>query len=138
MACERIRFLPRLDYLEYLDLLASADVLLDPPHFGGVNSTYDGLALGQPIVTWPSQYHRGRYTAGCYRKMGVDDCIVRSLAEYVERAIHLASDRRYRADVSRRIEESRSVLFHDEQAVRAHQEMFEQLIEISRDRQTDQ
>jgi CRISPR-associated protein Csy1 len=123
-----------LDYLEYLDLLASADILLDPPHFGGVNSTYDGLALGQPIVTWPSSYHRGRYTAGCYRKMGVDDCIVTSAEEYVERAIQLANEVGYRAKVSRRIEESRSVLFHDVQAVQAHQEMFEQLIEVSRSR----
>ena len=131
---QRIQFMPRLDYGAYLDLLAAADVLLDPPHFGGVNSTYDGLALSKPIVTWPSAFHRGRYTAGCYRKMGVEDCIVHSAKEFVDLAVTLATEPDLRWQVSQRIRDASDVLFQDFQAVHAHQQMFEQMIEISRSR----
>ena len=61
---ERIVFLPRQSRPDYLSLMAAADVLLDPPYFGGVNTTYDGISLAKPIVTMPSRFHRGRYTYG--------------------------------------------------------------------------
>ncbi|MEK6236896.1 MAG: tetratricopeptide repeat protein, partial [Planctomycetales bacterium] len=50
----RVVFLPRQDRPRYLNLLAAADVLLDPPYFGGVNTTYDGFSLNKAIVTCPS------------------------------------------------------------------------------------
>src|SRR5262249_8201747 len=58
---ERIVFLPCLQNADYLSLLAAADVLLDPLHYGGVNSSYDGFSLHKPIVTLPTRYQRGRY-----------------------------------------------------------------------------
>src|SRR5207244_780770 len=57
---ERIRFVPKLNPPEFLSLMAQADVLLDPLHFGGGNTSYEGLALGVPIVTMPSRFLRGR------------------------------------------------------------------------------
>ncbi len=45
----RIRILPRMTKADFYQLLASADVVLDTPHYGGgANTTYDTLALGKP------------------------------------------------------------------------------------------
>ena len=50
---QRVRMLPRLGWMDYLSLISLADVMLDPFHFGGGLTTYDGLALAVPIVTLP-------------------------------------------------------------------------------------
>ena len=94
---ERIVFLPFQATADYLSLVAAADVLLDPLHFGGVNSTYDGFSLNQPIVTLPSSYQRGRYTLGCYKKMEILDCVATSPDHYVDIAVALGTDRRFAA-----------------------------------------
>ena len=38
--------------------LASADVILDPLHFSGGNTTFEALAMGTPIVTLPGTFMR--------------------------------------------------------------------------------
>jgi protein O-GlcNAc transferase len=68
---ERIVFAPALRQLDFFRLLLAADVILDPFHFGGGNSTYEALALGVPIVTMPGAFMRGRVTNACYKKMGL-------------------------------------------------------------------
>ena len=57
--------------------------MLDPTHFGGGNSSYEGLALGIPIVTLPSEFLKDRITYALYKKIGLNDCIVSSREDYV-------------------------------------------------------
>ncbi len=130
--CDRIVFVPWQATADYLALTAAADVLLDPPYFGGVNTTYDGLALGKAIVTQPSGFHRGRYTFACYRKMGYTECVACTDEDYVRIAVSLGSDAEYRAEVERQIRRRSPRLFRDSQAVREHERLFTQLIEEAR------
>jgi predicted O-linked N-acetylglucosamine transferase (SPINDLY family) len=123
--------LPHQSQSEYLSLLAAADVLLDPPHFGGVNSTFDGLALGKPIVTWPSDFHRGRFTLGCYRRMGLDDAVAASAEEYVQKAVAMGSEPDLRREVAARIRASRHVLFEDPLAVSEHERILRHLADLA-------
>jgi len=115
---ERVRFLPRVAYGEYLELLRLADVVLDTVHFSGGATTLDALAMGTPIVTLPGQFMRGRQTLGCYRRLDIDDCIAGSAEEYVEKAVKIASDRELRAELSRRILDAAPELFEDLEMVR--------------------
>ncbi len=131
---DRIVFLPFQPADDYLSLIAAADVLLDPLHFGGVNSTYDALSLNQPIVTLPSTLHRGRYTLGCYRKMGLSDCIANSPAQYVEIVLRLAHDVDFRASVVAAIRDTSPLLFDDPVAVSEHERIFSILIDEIRAR----
>lgn len=93
----RVHVLPRMPAEAFQDLLAAADVLLDPWRFGGGNTTYEGLAWGTPIVTAPGEFMRGRVTLGCYSQMG---CLgtpfewpcVGQESDYAERAVRLAGD----------------------------------------------
>lgn len=127
----RIVFLPRLEFTDYLQLLSVADVVLDPPHFGGVNSTYDALAIGQPIVTLPSDYHRGRYTAGCLKQIGVSATIASDADDYVRLAVTLATDRSLRTDLIHTLRRASPALFHDDRSVREHERIFADLVELA-------
>ena len=88
----RVRVAPRMGHAAFLQHLAGADVVLDPYHFGGWNSSCDAFALGRPIVTLPGFLLPGRYTLGLYQEMGIEGCIARSAQEYVEIALRLARD----------------------------------------------
>lgn len=129
---QRIRFLPWMPYPEYLNLVNVTDVLLDPLRYGGGVTAYDGLAVGTPIVTLPSQYQRGRFTLGCYRKIEVLDCVASSTEEYVELAVRLGSNRDYRRSVTERILAANHVLFEDIDAVRQYEAFFEQMVATAR------
>jgi predicted O-linked N-acetylglucosamine transferase (SPINDLY family) len=125
---QRVHLLPRLDQHAYLSLLYHAEVLLDPPHFAGGNSTYDGLSLGKPIVTRPSPYQRGRYTLGCYRQMRFVDCVVETANQYIELAVRLGIDPDFRHSVSARLLAASHVLFEDHSVVSEHERIFRELL----------
>ncbi len=99
----RIRFVPRSEHRKFLQYVAAADIVLDPFHFGGCNSSCDALSLGVPVVTLPGSQLPGRFTLGLYKEIGLDSCIARSADEYVEIALRLGRDAEYRKSVSEQI-----------------------------------
>jgi predicted O-linked N-acetylglucosamine transferase (SPINDLY family) len=125
-AAQRIVFLPPQSFADYCRLLQLADVILDTPHYGAGSSCYDLFSCNIPVVTLPGELIIGRITQACYRKMGVDDLIVRSGEEYVANAVQVATDRDYRSNVTKRIADRSDVLFNDTEAVREHERFFEQ------------
>jgi protein O-GlcNAc transferase len=114
---ERVIFVPRIPQAHFFRLLMMADVILDPPFFGGGNTTYEALAMGLPIVTWPGPFMRGRVTEGCYRQMGFTELVADSFDSYVEIAHRLANDAAWRAGVKNEIAARSSALFEDAHAV---------------------
>jgi protein O-GlcNAc transferase len=119
---DRIRFLPKLKRPEFLNLMAVSDVLLDPLHFGGGNTSYEGLAVGVPIVTLPSRLLRGRITFALYQQMGMLDCVVHSPGEYIELALRLGTDKAYRETVRAKIVDGNSVLYENSTGVKELEE----------------
>lgn len=131
---ERVHILPRLREHEFLGLLSLADVVLDTRHYGGVNTTYQALAAGTPIVTWPGAFQRGRYTFGAYQKMGLLDCVADSAEHYVSKALQLGTDKAYRQQISRQIRQASPVLFNDERAAVELADHFDEAVVRARDR----
>ncbi len=129
---ERVRFVPRMDRTRYLNLVALADVVLDTYHYNGHNTTYDAIAAGVPVVTLPSDYQHGRYTAAVYRQMGVTDCIASSVEEYITLALRLATDRAERADIAARLHAASGAIFENQHAVDEMAEFFEYALETAR------
>jgi len=128
-AAERIRFLPRQGYADYLQLLQRCEVMLDPLHFGGGKTTLDALSLGVPIVTLPGPFMRGRATFACYRQMGIDECVAGDAADYAHKAVRLATEPDYRAAVSRELG-TRSVLLAERRdMVRQLEEFLQRAVE---------
>lgn len=124
----RILFLPNLPHSDYLNLLAIGNVVLDPPHFCGMNSTLEAFAVGTPVVTLPSQLQRGRHTLGMYVRMGINECIARSQEEYVNIAINLANNRPHREQLKKRILTHNHVLFEDDQVVDGFARFFQSVV----------
>ncbi len=132
VAADRVQFLPRQVRDEFLNLMRLCDVMLDPLHFGGGNTTYEALAQGVPIVTFPSPYMRGRVTAACYKKMGLADCIAGSPREYVDLAVRLATEPDSRKCFSTRILAANHVLYEDRQSLDELEDFLEIAIERAR------
>jgi protein O-GlcNAc transferase len=126
---DRIQFLPRQSFADYLNLLLLADVLLDTPHFSGGNTTFDAFGLNLPVVTLPGLLMRGRQTLACYRKMGLLDCVAQTSQDYVDLAVRLAQDADYRAAMRTKIAERSDVLFDDTAAVREIEKFLVQAFE---------
>jgi CRISPR-associated protein Csy1 len=107
----RIRFLSNMPHDRYLAVLAAADVVLDPLHFGGCNSSAEALGLGVPVVTLPGTHLFGRFTLGMYEEMGLRDCVADSTDAYVDRAVQIATEPDRRAHLAREIGARSGVLF---------------------------
>ena len=129
---DRILFVPRMPHADYLNLVTMGDVLLDPRPYGSGVTAYDGFSLGKPIVTFPTQYQRGRYAYGCYRRMRILDCVAASAEEYIELAVRLGTDGDWRRSISDRILAASHVLFEDLDVVRQHEQFFEQAFRTAR------
>jgi predicted O-linked N-acetylglucosamine transferase (SPINDLY family) len=119
-----VTFVPRVGRAAFLRLLTTADVVLDPLHFGGGNTSFQALGLGLPIVTLPSELMRGRVTAGCYRKMEFETCIAQNAGEYVDLAVRLGTDPEFNSLVRSQIASRSHLLFEDPAAVRELEEFF--------------
>lgn len=120
----RVAFVNRLSEQQFLMLLKCADVLLDPPHFGGGNTSYEALALEIPIVTWPGPFMRGRVTAGIYRTMGFTDLIADDAEHYLQLAYRVANDLEYRRYCQEQIRQRSSVLYENMAAVHEMEDFF--------------
>lgn len=129
---DRVQWVPRLDQDDFLNLMAVSDVMLDPLHFGGGNTSYQALSIGLPIVTLPSAFLRGRVTAACYRMMGLFDCIARNTSEYIDLAVRFGTDPQYQAQISTCILAANSVLFEDTAAVEGIEQFFRSAVEVAR------
>jgi protein O-GlcNAc transferase len=121
---DRVLFLPSLPQSQFMQLLASSDVMLDTLHFNGMNSSLEALAVGLPVVTLPTELQRGRHTRAMYLKMGITDCIAASTEEYVDIAARLGTDATFRRDLRERILSRNYVLYEDERVVLEFERFF--------------
>ncbi len=122
-AGERIRFLPRLSGADFIRAQALADVVLDTPGFSGGKTSLEAFAVGQPVVTLPSRYLRGRLTHGFYRRMGLDDLVAASPESFVAMALKLGREAGFRAEAKDRIAEQAPRLWGTAEAVRAFEDL---------------
>lgn len=110
---ERILILGQLARADFLTLFMLCDLVLDPFHYSGGNSSLEGFAVGSPIVTWPGKYMRARHTAGFYHLMGLDDLVARDHEDYIALAIRLGQDPAAREAVRSRILGACGLLYDD-------------------------
>jgi len=128
---DRIRFLPLLSYPDYLNLLALADVQLDTLHFGGGSTSYEGLAVGTPIVTLPTRFLRGRITFSHYKQMQVLDCVASDPQEYIDIALRLGTDPAFRQTIRDKILAANGVLFENAAGIRELEQFFHKAVKAA-------
>ncbi len=87
---ERLIFAPRVAPPDYLARFAVADVFLDTfPYNAGTTAT-DALWSGLPILTCSGRTYVSRMAGSLLNSAGLQGFISGSLAEYEEKAVHLA------------------------------------------------
>lgn len=107
----RVRFLPLVPRPDYLSLLSCCDVLLDPIHFGGGNSSLESLGMLTPIVTIEGAFLRNRITSAIYRQVGLEDWIAADVPQYVDLAVELATSSEQRQLARERLQAVKPKLF---------------------------
>jgi len=115
---ENTIFLPRMSQADYLCLLETVDLLLDPIYFGSGNTFYESMALGTPLVTMPGDYMRGRIVAGGYKQMKLENPpIAMDIQDYIELTVKLAQDTELRSLMKQEIRSAaQKHLFNDQEA----------------------
>ena len=129
---DRVIFVPRMDGDDFMGLLGVADALLDTPHFGGGNTSFEAFSAGIPIVSWPTALMRGRVTFAQYRAMGIKELIAENAETYIDLALRLAGDLPFREEMKKRIAENNHHLFERHEAVRDMESFFIAAVEASR------
>jgi predicted O-linked N-acetylglucosamine transferase (SPINDLY family) len=120
----RIVFLPFMPFERFMRLLCVADVILDTPHFNGMNSSLQAFAAGTPVVTLPGEFQRGRHTQAMYRKMGIFDCIAEDSRHYGDIAVRIATDPAHARTLRERILACNHVLFQDRRVIDEFERFF--------------
>src|SRR5208337_4116099 len=115
---ERIIFLPRLPFNDFLSFMISADAVLDTPYFCGGTTSLEMFAVGCPIVAWPGPLMASRFTYGYYKKMGVMDLVCEDSEQYIQRAVRLANDADWKKQISEKILERNGILYSNPDSVR--------------------
>jgi predicted O-linked N-acetylglucosamine transferase (SPINDLY family) len=128
---DRILWLPAQKGDDFINLLAVCDVMLDTPHFNGMNTSLEAFATGTPVVTLPMLLQRGRHTFGMYAKMDIDDCIASDPQDYVKIAVQIGTDPSLRRSLSERILSANSVLFEDIRVVQEFERFFTEAVVVA-------
>ena len=128
---DRVIFIPRMPREKYLGLLLLADAVLDIPAFSGGNSSFEALAMGAPIVTWPQEFMRGRVTAAFYKQMGLNELIATDAESYLALALRLAQDTDFKSRMRADIQANVYKLYERHEVVREMESFFISAYEAS-------
>jgi len=101
----------------FLELIQSADVMIDSYPIGGGTTSIEAFATNIPIVTLPGKTLPGRFTEFMLRYMDIPELVAKSVDEYVEIAFKVASDSAWQAELRGRIQANKGRLYRDQSAV---------------------
>ncbi|MCI4664888.1 MAG: tetratricopeptide repeat protein [Neomegalonema sp.] len=93
IAAERLIFAPRVAKAAHLGRLRAADLALDTRVYNGHTTTTDALSVGVPVLATIGDHFASRVSASILTALGVDALIAKDEADFIERAVALASDR---------------------------------------------
>jgi len=123
----RVRWVAAQPNADFLELLARADVILDPFPFGGGNTTYEALAVGTPVVTYPGRFLRGRISDALYHRMGMRTLVAADSDQYIALAVRLATDPEFSQIIRQQIAETSPTLYDNQEDITAWQDFFHNL-----------
>ena len=89
---ERLEFVPRLTFDEYLAAHQRADIALDTFPYHGATTTCACLWMGLPVVVLAGETHASRADVSMLSHVGLPQFVARTGDEYVEIAARAAAD----------------------------------------------
>ena len=113
----RCLFIPYVTRDDFYRLLNCMDVILDTFPVSGGNTSFQGISVGAPIITMAAQDLRSSTTSALYNIMGLDECIARSPEEYIKKSVKVATDKRYKDQLSEKILKNKHLVFQEEKTI---------------------
>jgi predicted O-linked N-acetylglucosamine transferase (SPINDLY family) len=105
IAAERLGFVGRQTFADYLETYRRIDVALDPIPFGGGTTTCDALWMGTPVVTLAGRRPVSRAGTTLLSNIGLERLVARNEAEYVDIAADLMGNQDELATLRRGLRE---------------------------------
>ena len=97
----RLKFSGNSPLPEYLQAYNDVDIGLDPfPYHGGI-TTLDSLWMGVPVIAMKGNRMGEHMGDSLLRTVGLEECIVSTKTEYVEKAVTLANKLQHLAEIRR-------------------------------------
>lgn len=129
---ERLVFVKKHAYSEYLAQLKLADLALDTRIYSGGATTSDMLRVNVPVVTLQGRHYASRMSASLLLAMGLSELVTQSLLGYEDLAVDLAiNPKRLELLIGRIKRESiRKELFNTECFVRKLEKGYEDIYKI--------
>jgi predicted O-linked N-acetylglucosamine transferase (SPINDLY family) len=115
------RILPWQGRSGFHALMTGADVFLDTVGFSGFNTAMQAIECSLPIVTLEGKFMRGRFASAILRRIGLDELVATTDAQYIALAVDLASDPARRVALRAAIEDRSDQLFDDNSSIFALQ-----------------
>ncbi len=112
-----VKILPRLTPAAFMQLLTVLDVNLDSIGWSGGYTTLRSLAIDCPVVTFASEFMRGRHSYAMLKMIGVDELIANNLDEFVALSSRIGSDKEYRSSLVEKIKANKHKLLNDIECV---------------------
>ena len=92
IAADRLVFAPKLAEPDYLARYRGADLFLDTFPYNAHATALDALWAGVPVLTYAGESFASRVAASLMSAVGLPELITRSLSEYEDLAVGLATD----------------------------------------------
>lgn len=93
VSADRIEFVSRLPWMQYMQTYGRIDIALDPFPFNGGITTCDALWMGVPVVTLAGATAVGRVGKSILSNVGLPELVARAPEDYVRIAADLAKNR---------------------------------------------
>ncbi|MBX9693795.1 MAG: hypothetical protein K2Z81_15505, partial [Cyanobacteria bacterium] len=121
---KHVKILPRMDLPTFVQLLGVLDVNLDSIGWSGGITTMRSIAAELPLVTLPTETMRGRHSYAMLKMIGLDELITESVEDYIDLAVRMGTDKKYRQTLVKKIGENKHKLFHDQACIDALDQFF--------------
>ena len=117
-------FHPQTSYQNYLNLIYKADIVLDSLDWSGLNTSLEAINLNKPIITFPSNFMRGRHTYGILKILKVDELICDSKNAYVDLAVRLSKDSAFFSEIIKKINMNKKLIFNNSKTIKFLENFF--------------
>lgn len=109
----RFHVISRVSSEKFLQLLKISDVLLHPFPFDGSRTAADGIGMGIPYVTLPTEYLKGRMGASLIRTLNVPELVAKDMSDYIRLATNLCQNKTLFASVKQKLQQSADLIWED-------------------------
>lgn len=122
------QFIPRVSKDDYFNINFLSDVFLDTIGWSGGLTTIDAIACCLPIVTFPTEFMRGRQSGGMLKIINITETIANDLNEYITIAARLGIDPDWNAEIRSKMQSNKDRLFDDKSCIEALENFYEKIV----------